>query len=133
MNQSRRELLKQSAVAGGVLWITPKLQSMTLGATGGTPRPCATAPCGNDAADSGCGQPFDQCRCFETLAGGSVCASVEGLGQLCVVSPCPPGLDCQTRCVFRPCSSTSPCPPGSVCVVDQCEASVGGICLPPCA
>jgi hypothetical protein len=35
----RRELIKKAVVAGGIVWASPVIQSMTTAASAGTPKP----------------------------------------------------------------------------------------------
>src|SRR5207244_10560110 len=132
LDESRRNLIKKGAVGAGLVWATPMIQSMTNGAFAGTPGPtrCGpTGPCGNDGPGTGCGDPFDQCRCYSTIDGGTVCATTDGVGVFCVFAPCPPGMVCQVRCLPLPCSATSPaCPPGSICVTNSCVGPTDSVC-----
>jgi hypothetical protein len=96
----RRDLIKKAAVAGGIVWATPVIQSMTsAAAAAGTPNPaCSAFLCGELTF---CPGRQDQCVQDQTLEGACICVSIE--------TECGP-----------PCSSSADCGPGSACIPGGC-------------
>jgi hypothetical protein len=148
MDESRRDLIKKAAVATGVLWSAPVIESVTRAASAaGTPEPTTTSttrpePFCSDASTctrSG-GQIFNcegfpgQCACGSLAEGGIACIDpwIHTFSVLDEDAACPPGSTCDQigsncLCLPQPCSSTSECAPGSVCVTNTCQ---GSFCLP---
>ena len=114
----RRELIKKAVVAGGIVWASPVIQSMTTAASAGTPNPSTCKP-GQDSCDGpefGC-NGVRRCFCTGTAEGLTICACFDRGG-------------CEG---YQLCSSSDECPPSEFCTTlgtpDCCE----GICVPLCS
>jgi hypothetical protein len=113
---SRRTLIKRAGIGAAVVWATPVLTSVGLGAASGSPA---------------CGP-----TCDATCLGLPICGQRPGGGQLdlCACSMDDLSGDCfcwqnQYCSTLESCSSTKPCPSGWGCVVSCCGDSY---CFPPC-
>ena len=117
----RRDVIKKVAVAGGIVWVTPVIQSVTNAAfAAGTPQPTTSTT--EEPPTCGCavGLPCniaipcngtESCNCW-VLADHSGCF-------------CGPIVDCVT---LSECGPGDTCPDGEVCVENCC----GKFCYPPC-
>jgi hypothetical protein len=136
MDESRREVLKKTVVAAGIVWASPVVQSMTAAASAaGTPQPttsstepasldCA-APCttcfstGCPPASSLC-EPSGLCLCSQTHEGDCFCA-FDAFGS----GPCTTSDDClaNERCM-NICGNN--CDPNAKWCLPACD-SVGDV------
>jgi len=82
---SRRDLIRKATVAGGIVWATPVIQTMTTAASAaGTPEP-GCPDCAQTSCLSGCGAyTFDSEGCFCSTGPTGVCEHVFfPTGQAC--------------------------------------------------
>jgi hypothetical protein len=116
----RRDFIKKAAVAGGVVWASPVIQSVTTAAsTAGTPGPTecnadnSFVNCGQTTWLEGC-QSNIRCFCVGLVDGTFACVQHDAV------------------CGNPGCSSNSDCPAGEVCLVGtQCCGVT--VCRPLCA
>lgn len=134
---SRRDLIRRSVVAGGLVWAAPAVVSIkTRDAAAGTPPPTTSPTTTATTMSSGCNQANSfqacgdvrtdcgldgQCFCIQTAEGDFVCAG--DLDDACS-SPGPPR-----------CTSSSQCPPSEpICLTPaNCCGDGFGRCIKPCS
>jgi hypothetical protein len=134
VDESRRDVLKKAAVAGGLVWSAPVLESVFHAAgAAGTPPPgttttqqpgtttttqdvpeCRSASCGNFI------ECASACVCFIGSEGQGVCAQ----GVLCAgLTLCPSG---QSDCAANETCIVESCCVDPVCIPNSALCAVGG-------
>jgi hypothetical protein len=133
-DQQRRGLIKKAAVAGGIVWASPVIQSMTSPASAaGTPDPtttetsttapgecttCNPVPACGGSTTVFCGPTGDPlvCACYQTVEGDCVCTQ--------------PG---SCRFPVPVCNTSADCPAGERCFdfCGDCEGE-SRLCAPLC-
>ena len=115
---SRRDLIKRSAVAGGILWATPVIESvLTPAAAAGTPAPTTSTTPTTIPGPCTCAGP-DPCGC-QTPCNDQGCACNQN-----VTNGVPNGLTyctVPTDCTNQVCSNDSDCATGEVCQATCCD------------
>ena len=132
MDESRRDLIKKSAVAGGIVWASPVIQSMSSRAfAAGTPEPTTSSTEPQTTCPEGAEQSCGPSGCGTFTPGLEVCTCVTGVAGTCehVVFP---SADCAD---YQPCGPAPgyACDTGFRCITACCcNLGLPPFCAPAC-